>query len=199
MRRFFLATVFSHGDFRFRLRQAGYSLYELMITSGVVSVLGAGAIGMTGTIQDARMTSEVNQLMGHLNLARSEAIKRGHPVTMCKSNTGTNCTKSSHWRDGWIVFADKNEKAVVNAGDEMIFVQQRLPGNITLRYGGGKASEDYVTYYPLGYARPNATFAFCDSRGSQKAKSSIMGPTGRPRSHTKDGDNKTIDCSKNAS
>jgi len=59
---------------RHRLKQSGYSLYDLIITAAVASVLGTGAIGMSSLLQDARMTAGVNQLMAELSLARSEAI-----------------------------------------------------------------------------------------------------------------------------
>src|SRR4030067_601946 len=94
---------------RHRLKQGGYSLYDLIITSAVASVLGVGAMGMSSLLQDARMTAATNQLMGHLSLARSEAIKRNARVTLCKSRDAVACTDASAWQEGWLVFADDNK------------------------------------------------------------------------------------------
>ncbi|MDO8706199.1 MAG: GspH/FimT family pseudopilin [Sulfuricaulis sp.] len=194
MRRFFLATVFSHGDFRFRLRQAGYSLYDLMVTSAVASVLGVGAVGMTGLVQDARMTAEVNQMMGHLYLGRSEAIKRGTTITLCPSRNGTICSGDLEWNTGWIIFVDPNKNYKVDSGEVVIRVQQSLEGRLALRYGGDKESYAHTTYHPAGHTTPFATFTFCDGRGSTKAKGVIINRLGRPYVSSKTWDMKPLTC-----
>ncbi len=182
------------GGIRHRLRQAGYSLYDLIITSAVACLLGVSAIGMTGTVQDARMTAGVNQLMAELNLARSEAIKRRTAVSLCRSGDGETCSDKSEWQDGWIIFADLNENHQVDGDENIIRIQQDLLENMKLRYGGEKASYTYLTYYPAGYARPNATFTFCDGRGSKNAKAVIINSVGRPRSSTTSYENKPLVC-----
>ena len=157
-------------------------------------MLGVSAIGMTSTVQDARMTSGVNQLMAELNLARSEAIKRGTAVSLCRSSDGKTCTDNSEWHDGWIMFSDPNENHRLDGDEEIIRVQQDSLENMELRYGGEKASYAYLTYHPEGYARPNATFTFCDRRGSEKAKAVIINAIGRPRSSTTSSENKPLAC-----
>ncbi len=179
---------------RHRLKQGGYSLYDLIITSAVASVLGAGAMGMSSLLQDARMTAAANQLMGHLSLARSEAIKRNAMVALCKSKNGTSCSDESAWQKGWIVFTDDNNNHEVDAGETVIHAQQALEGNLTLRYGEtGKYS--YVRYNPSGEAWPGATFTFCDGRGADNAKAVVVYWTGRPRVSTKTSEGKPLNCS----
>ena len=194
MNRYFPRPSSSRGGFRPRLKQGGYSLYDMIITSAVASVLGVGAIGMTSLAQDARMTAAANQLMGHLSLARSEAIKRNAMVAMCKSKDGASCSDESAWQKGWIVFADDNNNHKLDAGETVIHVQQALEGNLTLRYGEtGKYS--YVRYNPSGEAWPGATFTFCDGRGANNAKAVIVYWTGRPRVSTKTSEGKPLNCS----
>ncbi len=179
---------------RHRLKQSGYSLYDLIITSAVASVLGVGAMGMSSLLQDARMTAAANQLMGHLSLARSEAIKRNSMVALCKSKNGISCSDESAWQEGWIVFADNNINHVVDAGETIIHVQQALEGNMTLRYGE-TARYSYVRYNSSGEAWPGATFSFCDGRGANNAKAVIVYWTGRPRVSTKTSEGKPLRCS----
>ena len=179
---------------RYRLKHGGYSLYDLIITSAVASVLGVSAVGMTGLVQDTRMTAAVNQLMGHLSLARSEAIKRNAMVALCKSKNGASCSDESAWQEGWIVFADNNANHVVDAGETIIHAQQALEGNMTLRYGE-TGSYSYVRYNPSGEAWPGATFSFCDGRGANNAKAVIVYWTGRPRVSTKTSEGKPLNCS----
>lgn len=177
-----------------RFHQTGYSIFDLIITSAVAGILSLGAVGMNGLVQDARMTSTVNLLMGDLSLARSEAIKRGSRVAICRSNDGISCSGST-WNGGWIVFSDANENYALDEGENLIRVQQGMQESMSLRYGGEIMSYTRLAYYPEGYARPNATFTFCDSRGSAKAKAVIINTVGRPYSSTKSWENKPLECS----
>jgi type IV fimbrial biogenesis protein FimT len=145
-------------------------------------------------MQDARMTAATNQLMGHLSLALSEAIKRNAMVTLCKSKNGASCFDESAWQEGWIVFADDNNNHEVDAGETVIHMQQALEGNLTLHYGEtGKYS--YVRYNPSGEVWPGATFSFCDGRDANNAKAVIVYWTGRPRVSTKTSEGKPLNCS----
>ena len=177
-----------------RLIQGGYSIYDLLVTSAVASVLGLGAVGMTGMVQNARMTATVNQLMGDLSLARGEAIKRNTIIALCKSDNGTSCSKKTAWNKGWIVFTDDNNNHELDPGETVIRVQQLLEGNLSLRYGETGAYS-YVRYNPSGEAWPGATFSFCDNRGAAKAKAIIVYWTGRPRVSAKTSEGKPLSCS----
>lgn len=194
MFRYFPAWRFSRNHFRYRLKQAGYSLYDLIVSSAVAGVVSVGAVGMTSMVQDARMTAAANQLMGDLGLARSEAIKRNTMVALCKSSNGASCSDKAAWHEGWIVFADDNNNHGVDAGETVIRAQQALEGGMTLRYGEtGKYS--YVRYNSSGEAWPGATFSFCDGRGADNAKAVIVYWTGRPRVSTKTSEGKPLRCS----
>lgn len=177
-----------------RLVQAGYSIYDLLITSAVASALGLGAVGMNSLVQDARLTAAVNQLMGDLSLARSEAIKRNTIIALCKSDNGNSCSKDTAWNKGWIVFTDDNNSHEVDSGETVIRAQQMLEGNLSLRYGE-TGTYTYVRYNPSGEAWPGATFSFCDSRGAGKAKGIIVYWTGRPRVSARTSEGKALNCS----
>lgn len=183
MRCFSLATAFSHGDFRFRLKQAGYSLFDLMITSGVVSVLGIGAVGMTSMVQDARMTSEVNGLITHLSLVRSETIKRGQKVVLCPSADGSNCDEPrdgyTWWHSGYLLFVNMDKDTDRNSNEPIIRMRQALPGGVTI-----KSSDDRsrITYQSTGFSSGStATFTFCDPRGQAQVRYVILSNVGRAR------------------
>jgi type IV fimbrial biogenesis protein FimT len=177
-----------------RLIQAGYSIFDLIVTSTVASVLGLGAIGMNSLVQDAHMTATVNLLMGDLSLARSEAIKRNTIIALCKSDNGSSCSSDTAWNNGWIVFTDDNNNHDVDAGETVVRVQQALEGNLALRYGE-TGTYTYVRYNPSGEAWPGATFSFCDNRGADKAKAIIVYWTGRPRVSARTSDDKPLSCS----
>ena len=182
-----------HARFRDTLKQPGFSLYDLMITLCVTGMLGVFAISTTGLVQETRMTAAVNQLMGSLSLARSEAIKRSAMVVLCKSNDGASCSNEVAWNSGWIVFADEDNNHKVDINEPLISVQQALEGNMSLRYGETGAYS-YVRYNASGEAWPGATFTFCDGRGAEKAKAVIVFWSGRPRVSTKTSEGKPLQC-----
>ena len=78
---------------------------------------------MSHLLQNARLTTGVNQLMTQLSLARSEAIKRRSAITLCASVTGAECRGSRKWHDGWIIFWDPNGNGKLEPGETILQVQ----------------------------------------------------------------------------
>lgn len=191
-----LAISFSaSAGVRLCLKQRGYSLYDLFVTSAVASVLGVGAVGMNSLVLDARMTSEVNHLMVQLSLARSEAIKRRSPVTLCASAASAACKSSRAWDSGWIMFLDPNGNGKLEH-DEPVLRVQEPPSIPSLRFGAwGPGTGQWVTYEADGTTKQNGTFTFCDGRGAAKAKAVILLGTGRPRVSALNASGQALKCS----
>ena len=93
-------------------RTRGFTLLELMVVVVIAGLLlGLGVPAMGDFIRNSRMTSAANDVMAALHYARSEAIKRRVPVTVCTSSNALNATPScanSNLLSGWIVFVDNN-------------------------------------------------------------------------------------------
>ena len=194
MNRYLPGSLFLLSSSRYRLKQCGYSLYELIIASAVASVLGVSAVGMSSLVQDARLTAGVNQLMAELSLARSEAIKRRSAITLCASATGTECQESRKWHDGWIMFWDPNSNGMLEPGESILRVQES-PAIKSLTLGAwGPGTGQWITYEADGTTKQNGTFTFCDSRGAAKAKAVILLGTGRPRVSTLNASGVPLNC-----
>jgi type IV fimbrial biogenesis protein FimT len=160
--------------------QRGYSLYDLLTTMGVIGVLGVSAIGgLQPLLERERLSTNVNLLVTHMALARSEAIRCATPVTVCKSATGAGCTPDSHWEQGWIVFADADADEELGADETVIRVQQGLVAGHTLEFRAELARNDALTYHPSGRSTRNGTFTMCDRHGT--AKTVIVNFVGRAR------------------
>lgn len=75
-------------------------------------VMGLAIPSFTETIRRNRLTAQTNGLISALALARSEAVKRGTPVTVCpmRGRSGTDqdaCSENDQWAaNGWLVFSD---------------------------------------------------------------------------------------------
>lgn len=95
-----------------RTRNAGFTLLELMVVLVIAGILvGVGVPAMGTFIRSARMTSAANDVMAALHYARSEAIKRRAPVTVCTSadplDAAPVCADTSDLL-GWVVFVDND-------------------------------------------------------------------------------------------
>ncbi len=68
-------------------RQYGFTLVELIITLVVAAILlTLAAPNLTSFLKRDRLATQANDLLADLALARSEAIKRGAVVVVCKSS-----------------------------------------------------------------------------------------------------------------
>ncbi len=158
------------------LRQKGYTLYELLITTLVVGVLvSIGVPSFVSFGQNSRMTASVNDLLGSFHLARSEAARSKGNVTICASANSTTADPGcgGTYEDGWIVFQDTNGDGQRDAGEALLRSHPPLPEQITvLTVGQG----DYFAYGPTGLGRgqiggvpPTTSAVFCDDRGNTPA------------------------------
>lgn len=96
----------------------GFTLIELMVTIAVVAVLGTIALPSFSTsIRNSRVTTDSNELLTAVNLARLEAISRTRGVSICAADTTAGlpaaCGAANDWSKGWVVFMDDSAGAAV--------------------------------------------------------------------------------------
>jgi len=167
-------------------RQRGFTLTELIITMAIAAILlTVGVPSFRDMILNNRIVTQTNELIAALNLTRSEAIKRGVRVVVCRA-AGSGCAtdSTSVWEAGWIIFADSNSNGALDADEPIIRVREAVGGAITIRTGGNFAR--WVAYQPGGVSRGNTslandTFRICDSRGVDHARFVAVNIVGRPR------------------
>lgn len=152
----------------------GFTLIELLVTIAIVAILASIAIPSFQTfIQQTRITTQANELITPLNYARSESIKRGRAVTVCKSTNTTTCATLGTWDQGWIIFVDNNKDGVVSAAvgttpaDTILRVHAALTGGATLV--GGATLTNWIQYSPTGMAIGNGGATATGAAASQFA------------------------------
>lgn len=158
-------------------KYSGFTLLELMITLTIVGLVTAFAVPSMSTFtKNDRLATQINALVGHLALARSEAVLRNQQVIVCVSNNSTSCS-GNDWKDGWIVFIDADNDSGFTAGETIVRAQPALEGGNTLNSTIGNS----VTYDRRGFAAPGSagTFSLCDDRGNDYIKAITIGNTGR--------------------
>jgi type IV fimbrial biogenesis protein FimT len=140
----------------------GFTLIELLVTISIAVILLTIAVpSFNEFLVRNRVSGVTNELMTALNLARSEAVRRGQPVSVCKSSNGTTCATSGEWDSGWIVFVneDNDSPAVVDTGEAILQVRQNLPQGVTVRPNNNFTN--YITFSRTGLANNLGTFAIC--------------------------------------
>lgn len=160
---------------------AGFTLTELLITIAIVGVASAIGIPMLQEFtKEAGVSTQADLMLAGLNQTRSEAVKRNGRVTMCRSTTGTGCAPAGDWKDGWIVFLDSGEAAVVDGADEIIRVQNKLSGKGQVT--GTANVSAYISYAPNGQARmadnspQTGTLSICSDLAKLKRRKITLSP-----------------------
>lgn len=168
----------------------GLTLIELMI---VVILIGIGAAltapNFASIIRDNRMSSQANQLLSSLQLARSEAATQSVQVTIRRTSS-----QNQVWEEGWQVFTDWNADGQFDGDadvtdcsveqDCLLRVEDGLQDGTTLRSGSNYAV--WMGFLPSGLPTSGAglgtnTFQLCPANGKKEdGRSVIVNNTGRP-------------------
>ncbi len=169
-------------------RNLGFTLIELIITMVIAAiVVTIGVPSFRNTILNNTRVAQVNEFVGALNLARSEAAKSGLRATICRSADGATCATDTTgvWENGWLIFVDRNQDNAPSSG-EIIKVQGSIPLGLTLRTTGVfTQSVSYLSngtlFSPGAVDSSNCqgTFRLCDSRGVDQARFIEISVTGR--------------------
>ena len=156
-------------------REGGFTLVELIVALVVVAMtITIGIPALTAAIKNNRLTSEYNHFLTHIQLARSEALKRGRTVSLCRSNNGTTCSGTRGiYERGWLLYVDTaggNSDYVAGEGDILIKIGNPAATGTTIR-GNGTAG-NWLSFNSIGMldeGGSEAVLIFCDKDGSTDA------------------------------
>lgn len=171
-------------------KSAGFTLIELMVTVAIAAVmLMVVGPNLSAFKRNAELTSATNTLVGAINAARTEAMKRGMSSLIVPTNNG------SSWNDGWIVFVDNNRtQSYDSAADVTVLVQTALQSYFSVSGNNSAAgSAPYIMFDASGYSKLKSggfgaltlTLTRSDLAGSQQVDQTrriIIAKTGRVRS-----------------
>ncbi len=165
-------------------RESGFSLIELMTALVVFALLLAiGPPTYRDWIATQQLANHAHFVVNTLELARSEAIKHGYRVNVCKTRDGRRCADDGGWETGWLVFVDENRDGQPDSNESVLRREGPAGNQITVR--GNRPIEDYVSYTSLGHARllngalQMGTFVVC--KPGQKALHVVLANSGRLR------------------
>lgn len=157
--------------------QHGVTLIELMVTLSItVIVLAIAVPSFRTSLTENRLAGVSYEFMGALNLARSEAVKRGRNVVLCKRANDNACAVGSNWSNGWIAYADNNANGALDAGERL-----RVWGALDASDSAvSDNAADSIQYARNGIANLTGTFVFCHNSEENRARAVVVTLT-RPR------------------
>lgn len=118
----------------------GFTLVEALVVMGILAIMvSMGMPWFISITKSSVMTSNVNGFLADLRFARSESLRRGGGVVMCRSNApeatvpvcnGTTPISAgattNGWQTGWVIFHDLNRDNQYQQGEPILRVQSTI-------------------------------------------------------------------------
>ncbi len=150
-------------------RASGFTLVELIVALVIAGILlSLAAPNFSGFVKDNRLAGQANDFMADAAFARSEAVKRGANITICRSNDGVACLTGAAWNEGWIV---------VDGAGQVLRVHEKLTGDNTTN--ASAAVTDSIVYNRSGLMTPTPaavqTITICDDGRGRLIEIAITG------------------------
>jgi type IV fimbrial biogenesis protein FimT len=179
--------------FRIGLGQSGFTLIETMVTIAIAAILMAlAAPSMRSLIERNSVADSVDSFVSAISHTRAEAVRRGLPVTLCRSADAATsstpaCSADPAWQAGWMAFVDLDGDGVFESsqGDSLLRVQGALDRSGTIIQGNPEGDGSYASlrFRPTGTLKNGAsTFIFKSPSDIESLKRGVcVGFVGRVR------------------
>ncbi len=168
---------------------AGFTLIELLVTLAIAAIILTQAVpSFQNVVKSNRLASETNNLVSDINLARSEAVKRGVRVILCRSAAPDAATptcggSANTWTTGWLLFASGDANNTYEAAnDTLLRIGKPKGGQVSIKTNA--IANNNLEYDPDGTTNEGggtAVFALCDDQGETHGRQIQVNGTGRPR------------------
>ncbi|WP_423820881.1 GspH/FimT family pseudopilin [Salinisphaera sp. SPP-AMP-43] len=152
----------------------GFTLLELLVTMAVAVILVTVAVpSYRGIVARNTLAANVNDLIGALNYARSEAVSRGRTVYVCASHDQRSCSHDGDWSRGWLVYAPDPRYAddQPNADNRL-----RVHGATGSGFAVTSADPSPLSFNANGFAISGRTF---EARSDDTATTIAVASSGR--------------------
>ncbi len=139
------------------MRQAGYTLLELMVTIAVLSIVIAVVVpGARDLVNHTRLSSEINELSSMSRLARFKAMDEQSNVIVCPTKDFSSC--STNWTYGKMACVDINDDGTRNSNEAILASTEIMNGSLKIF-----APSQSLVFDRRGGANVTTTITLCDT------------------------------------
>lgn len=145
----------------------GFTMIELMIVVSLIAIVAAIAVpSMSGIIKSHQLTTQANAFITAMQLARSEAIKRGTAINITATDGSVS---TNEWGQGW---------SVATTGGTVLQSFAALPASHTLNSTADRTAYQYLSTGMLAASNADS-LQLCDDRTGESGRQISILQTGR--------------------
>lgn len=141
-------------------------MVELLVVIAIVAIMTTlAAPSFKNLIQSNSMSSVVNTFLADMRFARSEAIRRGGSVVLCRSGNPEAATPvcssgagTNGWVSGWVVYVDQNSNGTIDA-NEVLRVQAPITSIDSIMQTSGGGARNSLVFTATGRFTLSSTLA----------------------------------------
>lgn len=127
----------------------GFTLIELLLVTVILTIaLGLSIPSLGKLIEDSHRKSTLNQLLGGISYARTEAITRSSNITLCPLDKSGQCSRD--WNKTVTIFLDPARTRQLTSTDNILRV---LPPPEAGTLYGRTGTRKHFGFRPTGLAR----------------------------------------------
>jgi len=162
----------------------GFTLVEFTVVFAIAGLLVTMAVpAFRDWLAAYQVANHAKHLAESMTVARTEAVRRGHRVNLCRSSDRHRCGGTGGWEAGFVVFVDINLDGQIDDDEPVLGITGPAPQGVTVR--ANRPIDTYVSYTSIGHARmlngalQMGTFTVC--RSGQRALHVVLASSGRVR------------------
>ncbi len=157
----------------------GFTLIELIISLAIFTILLTVAVpNLSWFMDNYKAKQSLQTLQRALNSARTLALNRSQPITLCPMQ-GTTC--HNDWSSPLAIFYDRDQDLILDNTETLLLT---VSNEAQEGYWQKKRSQqNYIKFTPQGHAFSSATtFLYCPDSGKHSlAKQLVINFQGRIR------------------
>jgi type IV fimbrial biogenesis protein FimT len=170
------------------MAERAFTIPELLAALAIAgAALALAAPAFDDLLASRRAMAALNQIIGAVAVARTEAIVQRRPVTLCPAAAG-RCLDRDLWHEGAMIFVDDNGDGRLDDGERVLAgLPPMAPG--ARIYWRSFRNRSFLQFHPRGYTDwQNGHFLYCPPDGrARHARMAIVNAQGRVRI-ARDGD-----------
>ncbi|MBP9722340.1 MAG: GspH/FimT family pseudopilin [Gammaproteobacteria bacterium] len=161
----------------------GFSLIETIIIIAIIAIVSILVLpNITTMLNQNQVTQQSHDFVTAVQLALSESETSGNKISICaKNSTSDTCVAyttvpdKTVWRNGWLIFSDKNDNGIYDSTDTLLKVQANATNTVSITapastltiVDGSKVTRGVGTF---DFTPPN-----CKSNGTHRVKLTTNG------------------------